>query len=82
MKIEKAPLILDATAPRCEMETRCNRIRSAEWHSAVSQVGNLRVAPPLSGTPVSLRRSADCQSAIQQIHNLRYDRASASRHQH
>jgi hypothetical protein len=38
------------------------RNRSAEWHSAVSQVGNLRAD----------RRAADYQSAIQQTSCRRY----------
>jgi len=44
--------------------------RSADWHSAVSRVGNpepaRRCARPEAGA------AADCQSAIQQTASLRY----------
>ena len=39
---------------------------SADWQSAVSQIGNLQAQP--AGEP-----SADCQSATQQVANLRYE---------
>jgi ABC-type glycerol-3-phosphate transport system permease component len=55
---------------------RLARGRSAEWHSAVSQVGNLRGFSGLRGVPISNRCRADCQSAIQQIDNLRYPMAT------
>ena len=38
---------------------------SADWQSAVSQIGNLRMR-------VSLQPAADCQSAKRQVANLRY----------
>jgi hypothetical protein len=52
---------------------------SADWQSAVSQVGNLR--PSLSRREIARRRAAaaglshtaDYQSATQQINNLRYN---------
>jgi ABC-type glycerol-3-phosphate transport system permease component len=55
---------------------RLPRSCSAEWHSAVSQVGNLRGFSGLLGVPISNRCRADCQSAIQQIDNLRYLKAT------
>lgn len=51
-------------------------LRSAEWHSAVSQVGNLRGFSGLPGAPNSNRGPADCQSATRQIDNLRYPKAT------
>ncbi len=57
-------------------ERRPPRGRSAEWHSAVSQVGNLRGFSGLLGAPDSNRGRADCQSAIRQIDNLRYPKAT------
>ena len=38
---------------------------SADWQSAVSQIGNLRMR-------VSFQLAADCQSAKRQVANLRY----------
>jgi ABC-type glycerol-3-phosphate transport system permease component len=55
---------------------RLPRGRSAEWHSAVSQVGNLRRAKLATGAPIAFRRRADCQSATQQNDNLRYPKAT------
>ena len=55
---------------------RLARCRSAEWHSAVSQVGNLRRVKLAMGAPIAFRRPTDCQSAIQQIDNLRYLKAT------
>jgi hypothetical protein len=58
--------------------TRSGRpISSADWQSAVSQVGNLRVSP--RGDAVGrVPPPADCQSAIQQIDNLRYGGLSSN----
>ena len=53
------------------LELRARRGRSAELHSAVPQVCNLRSAGTKSTPPVS-QRPTDCKSAIQQIENLRY----------
>jgi len=55
---------------------RLARIRSAEWHSAVSQVGNLCGFSGLLGVPVSNCCLADCQSAIRHIDNLHYPKAT------
>ena len=46
---------------------------SAELHSAVSQICNLRAADNSEARVIS-ERPAECNSAIQQIENLRYDR--------
>ena len=46
--------------------------RSAEFHSAVSQICNLRSVGQF-GTSPHLRRPADCKSAIRQSETLRYD---------
>ena len=49
---------------------------SAELHSAVSQISNLRRAK--NWEPLRrLERPADCKSAVQQVKNLRYGRRSA-----
>src|SRR5262245_26849644 len=59
---------------RTEKITRMARLarrRSAELHSAVSQICNLQRADQ-SGTSGRIQRSAECNSAIQQIENLRY----------
>jgi hypothetical protein len=45
---------------------------SAELHSAVSQICNLR-SRWLAKANWNIRRAAECNSAIQQIKNLRYD---------
>src|SRR6266487_2611798 len=57
---------------------RIARRRSAELHSAVSQICNLRRSrnPKAVG---KIARLAECNSAIQQIENLRYN-GFASRH--
>ena len=47
---------------------------SAELHSAVPQVCNLR-SVGVKGAPSVFQRPADCESATQQIKNLRYSRA-------
>jgi hypothetical protein len=50
--------------------------RSADWQSAVSQVGNLRLGVSSLGLHSSWNHGvvlADCQSAIQQVNNLRYN---------
>src|SRR6185503_2621028 len=49
------------------------RKRSAELHSAVSQIFNLRGAREFQSRSL-FQRPADCKSAIQQIRNLRYRR--------
>ena len=54
------------------------RSRSAELHSAVSQICNLRRVG--RGKSVGLlRHLAECNSAIQQIENLRYSRGVSPR---
>jgi len=60
-------------------ETRGVPGRSAELHSAVSQIFNLldgRKCRRLS----AISRLAECNSAIRQITNLRYEAGAASRH--
>jgi hypothetical protein len=67
----------EARTPRCAALS-LTRSRSAELHSAVSQICNLRRVGAnqrdARGGP-----SAEYNSAIQQIENLRYDAVSASR---
>ena len=55
------------------LELRAHRRRSAELHSAVSQVCNLR-AVEVTRALLKFQRPAECNSAIQQIENLRYSR--------
>jgi ACS family hexuronate transporter-like MFS transporter len=50
---------------------RATQPRSAELHSAVSQISNLRAAAKREDA-TSAEASAECNSAIQQIENLRY----------
>ena len=53
------------------------KARSAELHSAVSQICNLRAVGKFRGY-LSWLRSAECNSAIRQIENLRYYLVGAS----
>ena len=53
------------------MKTQKHSDRSAELHSAVSQIFNLRRVKKIGGLRVGWR-SAECNSAIRQIENLRY----------
>jgi hypothetical protein len=59
-----------------EQRRRREGIRSADWSSAVSRIGNPRgvIAPQrrIFHTFVPRTSPADCQSAIQQVANLRY----------
>src|SRR5438874_1930680 len=70
--------------PKCKISaTRAlARRRSAELHSAVSQIWNLRTVR----TTQSLRnfpRFAECNSAIQQIKNLRFgNQRAVGEHEH
>ena len=56
-----------------DLELRAHRRRSAELHSAVSQVCNLR-GVEVTRAFLKFQRPADCKSAIQQVANLRYSR--------
>ena len=49
-----------------------SRTRSAEFHSAVSQICNLRSVAQFDASQ-HFRRPADCKSAIRQSETLRYD---------
>ena len=53
------------------LELRAHRRRSAELHSAVSQVCNLR-AVEVTRAFLMFQRPADCKSATRQIEDLRY----------
>jgi hypothetical protein len=44
---------------------------SAEWHSAVSPIGNRQVVSTFESSRIN-ERWAGCHPAIQQINNLRY----------
>ena len=56
-----------------KLEVRARRRRSAELHSAVSQVCNLR-GVEVTRAFLKFQRPAECNSAIQQVANLRYSR--------
>jgi len=56
-----------------DLELSTHRGRSAELHSAVSQVCNLR-GVEVTRALLKFQRPAECNSAIQQIENLRYGR--------
>ena len=56
-----------------DLELRTHRGRSAELHSAVSQVCNL-LGVEVTRAFLKFQRPAECNSAIQQIKNLRYGR--------
>jgi len=53
------------------MSAKASQRRSAELHSAVSQICNLRRLEKLGGCR-AVGRFAECNSAIRQIKNLRY----------
>ena len=54
-----------------KLEVRARRRRSAELHSAVSQVCNLR-GVEVTRAFLMFQRPADCKSATRQIEDLRY----------
>src|ERR671922_251741 len=74
VEIRNDPEVRSPKRPTAAMARR----RSAELHSAVSQICNLRRSPS-SEAPGNVERIAECNSAIQQIENLRYSTDGASR---
>ena len=56
-----------------DLELRARPRRSAELHSAVSQVCNL-LGVEVTRAFLKFQRPAECNSAIQQIEDLRYGR--------
>jgi hypothetical protein len=57
---------------KTEMKSPMKKPSSAEFHSAVSQIFNLRTVRNAPRRP-HFQRAAECNSAIQQIKNLRYE---------